>query len=44
MKNSMMMTINSRIDFDTASLIAEVFEVTLEREASDAIDVGDLAA
>jgi len=34
MKNGMMMTINSQIDFDTASLIAETFEVKLEKENS----------
>jgi len=44
MKNSMMMTINSRIDFDTACLIAEVFEVTLERDDNDGIGVDDIAA
>lgn len=44
MKNSMMMTINSRIDFDTASLIAEVFEVTLEKENTDGIAAADVAS
>jgi len=34
MKNGMMMSINSQIDFDTASLIAESFEVKLEKDAS----------
>jgi hypothetical protein len=34
MKNGMMMTINSQIDFDTASLIAENFDVKLERDVS----------
>ena len=44
MKNSMMMTINSRIDFDTASLIAEVFEVTLEKEDTAGITAAEIAS
>ena len=44
MKNGMMMTINSQIDFDTASLIAEAFEVTLEKDNSGGIWVDDIAA
>ncbi len=42
MKNGMMMTINSQIDFDTASLIATAFEITLEKQASDGIGAGEL--
>jgi translation initiation factor IF-2 len=34
MKNGMMMTINSQIDFDTSSLIAGSFDVTLEKDNS----------
>jgi hypothetical protein len=34
MKNGMMMTINSQIDFDTATLISESFDVKLQKEAS----------
>lgn len=44
MKNGMMMTINSQVDFDTASLIAEAFEIKLEKQASDAIGAGELAS
>lgn len=44
MKNSMMMTINSRIDFDTASLIAETFDVKLEKESGEGIGVDDIAS
>ncbi len=44
MKNGMMMTINSQIDFDTASLIAESFEITLEKEASLWVAVDDLVS
>jgi len=43
MKNGMMMTINSKVDFDTASLIAESFEVKLERDISWGIGVDDIA-
>jgi len=35
MKNGMMMTINSQVDFDTATLIAESFDITLQRDAGD---------
>lgn len=44
MKNGMMMTINSQIDFDTASLISEAFEVKLEKDNSEGIGVDDIAA
>jgi hypothetical protein len=32
MKNGMMVNINSKIDFESASIIAEAFEVKLERD------------
>ena len=44
MKNGMMMTINSQIDYDTASLIAEAFEVTLQKDDSAGIGIDDIAA
>ena len=44
MKNGMMMTINSQIDFDTASLIAEAFEITLEKEASSWVAIDELVS
>jgi len=34
MKNGMIVNINSQIDFDTASLISEVFEVKLQKDTS----------
>jgi hypothetical protein len=37
MKNGMMMTINSQIDFDTATLIADSFDIKLQRDSSDGI-------
>ena len=43
MKNGMMMTINSQVDYDTASLIAEAFEVTLKKDDSAGIGVDDIA-
>jgi len=43
MKNGMMMTINSQVDFDTASLIAESFEVKLEKDISWGIGAADIA-
>ena len=44
MKNGMMMTINSQIDFDTAALIAEAFEVTLEKDTEGSIGIDEIAA
>lgn len=43
MKNGMMLTINSQVDFDTASLIAESFEVKLEKASGNAVEIGDIA-
>ncbi len=44
MKNGMMMTINSKIDFDTASLIAEAFEVKLEKDTSAGISASEIVS
>lgn len=44
MKNGMMMTINSQVDFDTASLIAESFEVKLEKDSGDGIGAAEIAS
>ncbi len=44
MKNWMMVNINSKIDFDSASIIAEAFEVKLEKDNSDGASVEDLFA
>ncbi len=44
MKNGMMMTINSQIDFDTATLIAENFHVKLEKDASAGVGIVELAS
>jgi hypothetical protein len=35
MKNGMMVNINSKIDFDTASIVSEAFEIKLDRDESD---------
>ncbi len=42
MKNGLMVNINSPIDFDTASLIAESFDIKLERDNSWWISVKDI--
>lgn len=42
MKNGMMVNINSKIDFDSASIIAEAFEIKLEKDNSSWISVKDL--
>jgi len=42
MKNGMMVNINSKIDFDSASIIAEAFEIKLQRDNSTWVSVKDL--
>lgn len=42
MKNGMMLTLNSKIDFESASIIAEVFSIELERDKSSGLSVSDL--
>ena len=42
MKNGMMVNINSKIDFDSASIVAEVFDITLKRDTSAGLKVEDL--
>jgi len=42
MKNGMMVNINSKIDFDTASIVAEAFEIKLEKDSSDWASVEDI--
>jgi hypothetical protein len=42
MKNGMMVNINSKIDFDSACIISEVFEIKLERDNSEGVSVKDL--
>ncbi len=42
MKNGMMVNINSKIDFDSATIVAESFNITLEKDDSDGISVEDL--
>ena len=44
MKNGMMVTINSKIDFDSASIVAEAFEVKLERDSSGGASVEDIVS
>ena len=42
MKNWMMVNINSKIDFESASIIAEAFDIKLERDLSGWASVEDL--
>ncbi|MBS9775439.1 translation initiation factor IF-2 [Candidatus Gracilibacteria bacterium] len=42
MKNGMMVNINSKIDFESASIIAEAFEVKLKRDDSAGASVEDI--
>jgi translation initiation factor IF-2 len=43
MKNGMMMTINAQVDFDTAVLIAEAFDVKLQKDNSAGISASEIA-
>ena len=42
MKNGLIVNINSKVDFDTAAIIAEAFEIIVERDSSVWITVDDL--
>ncbi len=42
MKNGMMVNINSKIDFDTAAIVAETFEITLKKDTSEWLSVKDV--
>ena len=42
MKNWIMVNINSKIDFETASIIAELFEIKLERDKSVWVNIEDI--
>jgi translation initiation factor IF-2 len=44
MKNGMMVNINSQIDFDTASIISDAFEIKLERDISGGANMEDVLA
>ncbi len=42
MKNGMMVNINSKIDFDSASIVCEIFDIKLDRDKSSWLNVEDL--
>jgi len=42
MKNWMMITLNAKVDFDTASIISEAFNIKLEKDNSGWISVEDI--
>lgn len=44
MKNWMMVNINSKIDFDSASIVSEAFDIKLERDISSWAKVEDILA
>lgn len=44
MKNGVMVNINSKIDFDTASLIAEAFDIKLEKDDSAGSNTEDIVS
>jgi len=42
MKNGMMVNINSQIDFDSASIIAEAFEIKLQKDDTGGVHIDDV--
>ncbi len=42
MKNGMMVNLNSKVDFDSASIIAEAFNITLERDKGGGATLEDI--
>jgi translation initiation factor IF-2 len=42
MKNGMMVNINSKIDFETACIVAEAFDIKVERDKSAGASVEDV--
>ena len=42
MKNGMMVNLNSKVDFDSACIIAEAFNITLERDKSSGATLEDI--
>ena len=42
MKNGMMVNINSQIDYDSASIVAEAFEIKAEKDTSGGVNVEDV--
>lgn len=44
MKNGMMVNINSKIDFDAACIVADAFEIKLERDVSVGVKVEDVVS
>lgn len=42
MKNGMMATLNSKIDFDTCFIIGEAFQIKITREISDMASISDV--
>jgi hypothetical protein len=42
MKNGMMLNINSPVDFESASIVAEAFEIVLQRDKSAGMVVSEV--
>lgn len=42
MKNGMMVNLNAQVDFETCCIIAEAFEIKLERDRSEGISIDDI--
>lgn len=42
MKNGMMVNINTKIDFDSSSIVCEAFDITLKKDDSSGLEVEDL--
>ncbi|MDF1682250.1 MAG: translation initiation factor IF-2 N-terminal domain-containing protein [Patescibacteria group bacterium] len=42
MKNGIMVNINSKIDYETAAIVSEAFEIKLERDNSSGVSVEEI--
>lgn len=42
MKNGVMVNINSKVDFETASIVSEAFDIKVERDSADGVNVEDI--
>jgi len=42
MKNGMMLNLNSPVDFETASIVIEPFNIKLERDTSGGLSIEDV--
>jgi len=44
MKNGMMVNLNSKVDYDSASIVAEAFDIKLDRDKSAGANLEDIVS